>query len=85
MPRRKDDALVGGDVVASWLGISNSAVSNWHGLHLPIAPVLIAHVSGKPTPAWPESSRPVWESWWAMREAAGLTRRRKKNDKEESR
>lgn len=87
MPRGKPDQLVGGDVVASWLGVSCSAVSNWHqrGVHLPVEPVLIHHASGKPTLAWPESSRPVWEAWQAMRGTARYAGKQKKNDKEEPR
>jgi hypothetical protein len=70
----KPVAYVGQSVVASWLGVTSAAVSNWirarHRDTVPVPDVVIVSDAGDEIVGWAPGRREEWEAW---RRATGKT------------
>jgi len=63
----KPEIYVGQSVIASWLGVTSAAVSNWitarHSTSVPAPDVVIATVSGDEVLGWSPDRRAEWLEW----------------------
>lgn len=69
----KPEIYVGQSVIASWLGVTAQAVSNWttarHRETIPVPDVVVASVSGDEVLGWSPDRRDEWTVWHRERHA----------------
>jgi hypothetical protein len=62
----KDVVLVGQDVIAAFLGVSNQCITGWYERNLPGLPKPIeVHHCKHVSRLWREAQKPAWEKWHA--------------------
>jgi hypothetical protein len=63
----KPVAYVGQSVIASWLGVTGAAVSNWirarYPDSVPVPDVVVVAASGDEVLGWKPGRREEWETW----------------------
>lgn len=76
----KPEIYVGQSVIATWLGVTAAAVSNWttkrHSDTVPVPDVVIAAASGDEVLGWAPGRRDEWTAWHRERHAGNPPRAR---------